>query len=363
MIAVDAGDIRQMLAEAREKHDIPGIALAVFSSREILVGEAHGLRRFDNPAEVTLDDKFHLGSNTKAMTATVLASLVEENLLSWDRTVAETFADLGESLAPSLRPITLRHLLSHRAGIQPFTGDSELPDVPKAEGTPREQRDRFARWLLQKTPFVEPGTKNVYSNAGYAIAAVMAERASNRSWEDLMRERLFAPLRLDGGFGWPALENRNQPWGHRYEGDEGRPFAEWQTAGTLRSHPPTDSYQLGAVFGPGGDIHLSILDFARFCQIHLRGCRGQTTILRPDTIRLLHEDHYSQGYAMGWVVAKAPDGTTASWHNGSAGTFYSMAVIAPRDDRGAVLACNAGHKNARQSCEALMQTIVNGFAR
>lgn len=172
-----------------------------------------------------------------------------------------------------------------------------------------------------------------------------------------MKTRLFEKLNLAAGFGWPALSDAKQPWGHRYkENTEDETLEEFlsRKSGTLVSHPPTDSYRIRCLGAPGGDVHLSILDYAKFGQMHLRGCRGMETILKSDTIRFMHQD--TQGSALGWMRA----GPVSS-HTGSACTFYSQAVLFPALNYGLVVACNAGHGNAWDGCAKLAQAVFDEF--
>ena len=65
---------------------------------------------------VTVNDKFHIGSVTKSMTATVAAMLIERGKISWTTTIGDSFPDLGDQLHPDYRPVTLEQLLAPRSG-------------------------------------------------------------------------------------------------------------------------------------------------------------------------------------------------------------------------------------------------------
>ena len=349
--------ITALLRSTLQDHDVPGIGLVVFDSDRLVIQKAMGLCRLGGKTQITLDSRFHVGSNTKAMTATVIGSLVEDGMLSWHEKAITVFPELAETVHESFRTVTLRQLLTHTAGIQPFTRDVEYDAIPRFSGSPQEQRYQFTRFLLTREPFSPPGKAVEYSNAGYCVAAAMAERVAGKPWEDLMRLRLFERLGLAAGFGWPALSDPEQPWGHRYsEAKENEAIEEFfsRKSGTLAPHPPTDSYRITCLGAPSGDVHLSIVDFAKFAQMHLRGCRGMETILKSETIRFMHQD--IQGYALGWVRT----GPVSS-HNGSATTFYSQAVLYPDLNYGFVLACNAGHARAWDGCAKLAQAVFEEF--
>src|SRR5690606_7323970 len=95
----------------------PALAAAAFDSAGVLGIGASGIRKFGEPTEVTTDDKWHLGSCTKAMTSTLVALLIEDGLLEWSTTLGEAFgADWVPALHASYRDITVTQLLGHIGG-------------------------------------------------------------------------------------------------------------------------------------------------------------------------------------------------------------------------------------------------------
>jgi CubicO group peptidase (beta-lactamase class C family) len=330
--------VDSLLEEIRNRHAIPAMAAVVVRSDSLVAASAAGVRRLGDTARVTIQDRFHLGSNTKAMTATLLAGLVEAGKMSWDTTPLEAFPELTDSIHPAYRAVTLAHLLSHRAGIAPYTDMQEYADIPDLNGSPNERRAAFSRQLLQRPPAHPPDSTFGYSNAGYTVAAAMAEQIQGESFEAMMRDRLFAALNVEGGFGWPAATDTDQPWGHR------------STAGdSLHPRQPRGHDTLGPLLGPAGDVAMTLPDYGRFLQLHLRGLRGKETEALPvSAIRYLHESQGPMseevdgpGYGLGWVVLDHL-GTRTSGHSGSLGTFKTKAVIQPSRDLAVAVAANAG---------------------
>src|SRR5262249_34449614 len=95
---------------------VPGMVAARLEGNEIVAIGAAGVRKFGGEATITIDDQFHIGSDTKAMTATLLAMLVEEGKLVWGSTLAQIYPDLAENMHPDWKDVTLEQLLTHRAG-------------------------------------------------------------------------------------------------------------------------------------------------------------------------------------------------------------------------------------------------------
>ncbi len=338
--------LEDILQAYRGAYGLPALAAAVVRSDGVEEVAAVGVRRLGFGNGVTLGDRFHIGSDTKAMVATVAGSLVEDGALSWLISPVDVFPELATTIHPDFQTITLRDLLMHRAGIQPYTSGAEWDAIPNFTGTAQEQRRAFAVWLLQDPPWGPPGQYQ-YSNAGYSIAGAILEEVTGESWQTLLSQRVFDPLGMHtAGFGWPALSDPDQPWGH------------WVISGSLQPHPPDDDYQLSGIIAPAGDVHLSIGDFALFVQSHLRGLLGSDDLLTSATIAYLHEPIGS--YALGWSVYPLL-GQVVSSHNGSAGTFYATMAVSHSQDLAVVIATNAGGSSAADACRVLLNVLFDEY--
>ena len=272
------------------------------------------------------------------MTADLVAMEVEAGRLAWDRTLAQLFPELADSMRAEYLDVTLEALLQHRGGLPAFTTLSELQTVPSFPGTLGERRQAFARWLLRLAPGV-PAGQFLYSNAGYALAGAILERSAGSTWESLIETRLWSPLEITGGFGWPAAGGAAQPWGHEDSGH-----------GTLSPHDPDDpAEQFPDLLRPAGDAHLSVGDYAEFARLHLRGLSGRPELLTAATFQRMHTPNGS--YAMGWGVGTIA-GATTSYHVGSAGTFAAVVMIQPGRDLAVVILSNAGNDRALEAVQA-----------
>src|SRR6185295_6270801 len=168
----------------RLQHNIPAMGAIVFRADTILARGIAGVRRSNSPVPVEQRDRFQLGSNTKAITATVLATLVEEGKLAWTTPIADIFPERRDSISPDFRAITIDLLLSHHAGISAFddTDAKDFRSIPRLSGTPVQRRAAFTAWVLGNKP-AGPVGKSIYSNGGYTIAGAVAERIAGESWE------------------------------------------------------------------------------------------------------------------------------------------------------------------------------------
>jgi CubicO group peptidase (beta-lactamase class C family) len=338
----------RQLAAARTDARLPAVAGVRVTATGELLAHAFGERQASSGDLVTENDHFHLGSNSKAITATLLAVLVERGQLTWDQTVGESFPEWSATMPPAWRTVTLRQLLTHRAGVAPFTTPEELRDLPAdaRAGTPAGQRLAFARWLLQRPPASRSGAF-AYSNAGYALAATMAERATGEPWELLLQTRLFTPLGIPAAavrVGWPARAGA-APWGHIETGRQWTP------------HAPTDAriIAIPPALAPAGDLALTMSAYGRFLQLHLRGLAGEDGLLRATTVRTLHAP--DGDYAFGWAIQR--EGNAAiHFHEGSAGTFHAVTLLDPRRGIAVATVTNAGGDRAANAIRETADVVL-----
>jgi CubicO group peptidase (beta-lactamase class C family) len=350
-------DPSSLLAESVKKHKLPGMAAAIVDGGRITAIGAAGVRVRGHQEQITTDDLFHIGSDTKSMTATLIAILIEEGKLRWNSTPAEIFA--GHSIKhidPAWNKVTLEELLSHHAGVRPNPDMNTLDSLMSFK--PREQRLRVCRTLLEKPPDHEPGKDYLYSNAGYIIAGAMAEAVTDQPWEDLMIERVFKPLGMKHvGFGPPGLSQNGakpsasitQPWGHEGAGAGVEPGPE-------ADNPPSLS--------PAGRVHLTLRDWARYATLHLsaenpeaNASTGGRPLLPVAQLRHLHRpfggpiDKSGAKYAMGWgVISRGAPGQIELTHAGSNGMWYAVISLRMWENRAILIVTNQGDKAASRAC-------------
>ena len=330
----------------RSKHGLPAIAGVVVRGDRAVFEGASGLRKFGYEAKVTIHDRFHAGSITKSMTATLAALIVESGKIEWNTTIQDVFGKTEAEIHPNYRSVTLEQLLSHRGGA-PLEPPRELWQTAwRKNGTHENQRLHFVRGLLANGPVNTPGTQFLYSNQGYAIAGVMLENVTQTPWETLLQEKVFQPLAMKtGAFGVPGVLGAvDEPWGHEFKAEKWIPKQE--------DNPPA--------IGPAGTVHASVRDIARYATTHLRGDRGlQTPILNHGAWQKLHQAWQGQDYALGWVVKEgAWTRGKALWHNGSNTMFYMVVWVVPQENLVVVVAVTAGTAAARVGSEEAVSAMV-----
>jgi CubicO group peptidase (beta-lactamase class C family) len=323
--------VSDVLAKAIARHDVPGMVAAVIEGDRVVAVGAAGVRKRGGAEKVTADDRFHIGSCTKAMTATLCAMLVEEGKLKWDSTVVEVFP--SAAVHAGYRTVTLEQLLTNRGGAPGDVEPALWKSLWSVRAAPTQARKALFDGVLSQPPAATPGTEFIYSNAGFAVAGHMAEKVGRKPWEELTREKVFRPLGMNSaGFGPPGkrvLRGMSQPWGHQ---SDGTPVAP--------DDPGADN---PVAIAPAGLVHCTVGDWAKFVALHLQGARGEGKLLKKQTFQKLHAAPEGSSYAMGWNVGPSPLGEgTALSHAGSNTMWYAVAWILPQQNVAAVVMCNQG---------------------
>lgn len=316
-----------LLDSLRYALDLPALAGAIVTTDTIVDAQAVGSRRYAGPMNVTNDDCFHLGSNTKAITAVLLGVLVDEGRVSWTTTLPAIFPEHASVMRSEYQNVTVRELLSHSAGF--------VRDAARSfeTGAPREQREEMVAWALTQPPATTCG-RFLYSNLGFSIAGAIAEKLADRPYEELVIERVLQPLGITtAGFGpMGTIGKEDQPLQHTTSHSPIEP--------TLDSDNPP-------IYSPAGRLHMSIGDWARYIQWVLTAETGQQNLLRPETARALTNPVVSDGtgaqYALGWSVFNSAwaNGKVLA-HNGSNGMNFSEAVVAPNRRFAVIATTNQG---------------------
>jgi CubicO group peptidase (beta-lactamase class C family) len=335
-LAIPPHEARVFVDSIRAALGLPGLVVIAARSSgdpEIIVT---GVRKFGYPDSIRPTDRMHLGSNGKAITATMIGALVEQRRLSFETTLAEAFPDLAPAMRAEYRAATVRQLLGHSAGIRPYTDLREFGPFTRATGDRVELRKAFAERVLAEKPVFAAGTKHAYSNAGVALAGMVAERVTGQLYETLVDSLVFRPLGGRALFGNPGTDTAAQPLGHtRERGNRARIIG-----------PNEADFVVPTVIAAAGDASVTLPDYGKFLQMHLRGLRGVDGVLQAATIKELHTaiapvDGPTK-YGAGWGVATTADGFETHGHSGSAGAYIAIAAIQPVRDFAIAILTNIG---------------------
>jgi len=345
-----ARDVSEQLAVIQKENDVPGLVALALQGEEIIASGAAGVRQRGGSDKVTLDDKFHLGSCTKAMTATLAAMLVEENKLAWNTHLFEVFPALEAGAAQGWKEETLTNLLLNRGGMPAaLDADGLWGRLWEAKGSPQEQRLMLLEGVLKRPPLSQPGTTFLYSNANFAVAGAMSEAKGGKPYEELLALKLFQPLGMkSAGFGPPGGVRGHDAQGKLVEAPR-------------RADNPES-------ITPAGRVHCTIGDWSKFVALHLAGARAVRGLAPETGTKLLSKESFERlqtspegpdkGYAMGWGVTSRSWGGNLLTHSGSNTFWYCTVWIAPEKNFAAMACCNQGGERGAKACDDAVGGLV-----
>ena len=183
---------------------------------------------------------------------------------------------------------------------------------------------------------------------GFIIAGAIAEAKTGKTWEELIRERIFQPLGItNAGFGAPGTPGKfDQPCGHKQVGGKLVPLDS--------ANPEADN---APALGPAGTINITLKDWARFAQDQLEGVHGRGKLLKAEAYRKLHTP-VTGNYALGWGAKLDDAGVPlVITHSGSNGNWVADIRIMPKHDIIILLATNAGTDGANQAMKEIGQPL------
>ena len=367
-VAATGESLDAQLRPYLSRYDLPAVAAAVVRRGDVIAAGAAGTRRAGTDTPVTLRDRFHIGSDTKAMTALLAGMFVEAGKLRWDSTVGEQFPELSATISRGLGAVTLPQLLSHTSGM-PNDNATFTKLVLQSYGE-NGNLDDVRAWLVRQwctQPLVAtPGTTFAYSNMGFVMVGAILERLGGKTWEELIVEHVFTPLGLrTAGFGpQSSMGLVDAPLGHAVQQD-----------GTLKPMLAGPNGDNPLILGPAGTVHLSILDFAAWAGWNAAEGRRGPNLVRPETMRKLHTKVISiavpgappgtpaeGGYGLGWGVTKLPFASEpVITHAGSNTMNLASIVLQPAEDFAMVLATNVGGTRADPALRALTEELFRQF--
>jgi CubicO group peptidase (beta-lactamase class C family) len=315
-----------ILEPIRVKYHLPALAGAIFTQDGVVEMAAVGVRKAGTDIPVTVNDLWHLGSDTKMMTAMLAGSFVAEKKLSWDDKVISYFPELAQKVPAAMREITVRQVLWHQAGL---SENLSLWSRFFLKGTPSQQRQMAVGTILEY-PAYTPGTFH-YANNGYILIGTILEKIGGKPWEDLMRERIFAPLHMDSaGFGGTGTVGQiDQPWPHFASGIPA-PY----------NGPDADN---SPYMWPAGAVHCSMADWAKFLADQMRGGNGMPALLPAAIYADIQTPGPNSNYGFGWIIVQRGwAGGKALCHTGSNTMNFCNCWLAPAKKFGVLVCMNQG---------------------
>ena len=178
------------LFESWSKPGTPGAAVAIIQHGKLVYEKGYGLANLEYDIPVTPQTIYHVASVSKQFTAMALVLLEQEGKLSLEDEVHKYLPELPDYK----HPITLRQLLQHTSGIRDQWQTLALAGWRLDDVITQEQILRLL--FHQKELNFVPGTRHLYSNGGYTLAAEVVARVSGKPFPEFCQDRIFGPLAM-----------------------------------------------------------------------------------------------------------------------------------------------------------------------
>ena len=307
----------------------PGVAVLVVRNGKTVFRHGYGVTDLRTLHAIDAKTNFRLASFTKQFTAACIMLLVRDGKLRYDEPLTDIFPEF-----PAYgRSITVRNLLNHTSGLRDY-GElymKQFPDTPP-EKVP-QILDAGVLKLLEQQADGEfaPGSKWEYSNSGYAVLAMVVEKASGMGFGEFLHRRIFAPLRMKNTLAYENGKNTvpYRAYGHTKEG------GRWTE---------TDQSPTSAVLGDGG-IYSSLDDLAKWDRalrehtlLSEAEMRPALTAVQPTGGPALM-DSKPVGYGFGWFLDPYKGHERMS-HNGGTRGFRTTIQRFPEDKLSVIVLAN-----------------------
>jgi CubicO group peptidase (beta-lactamase class C family) len=348
--------LQKSMDEAQINGGLPGIAALITSSGNTVFQRSQGKRASQLDVEVKEDDQWHLGSDTKAMTAMLIALAAQEQKLTYESNVAKL---LNSKLThPLTNDLTIGNLLSHSSGlrdVQEVQAGKLWKELFKSKKNVSLQRLEMSLASMKEAPVTEkasgkPDRNFRYGNINYIILGAVLEKLYETSWENLLKQKIFDKLSMTScGYGVAGVETEtvpSQPWPHA--------IAKGQPVGI----PPKEKADNPPMLGPAGTVHCNLIDWHKFVVELIEIWNGKGVLLTDQAIAKMYFQRGNETYVYGgWGRNDEKLKTPVFQHSGSNTLNFATAQFLPDKDLIVLIATNRGDDRAEKAMRDFLKAI------
>jgi CubicO group peptidase (beta-lactamase class C family) len=328
--------LRTLIEPELKRFGVPAVEVAVVRDNEVVFTGGFGLRDVERSLPVTPGTVFHHGSTGKAFTGLLVAALVDDGVLAWDRPVREYVPEFRMPDPALSDRVTIRDLLSHRSGL----GRQDMMWIANPSWSAGELMGRIPHLTMA----AEFRSEFSYCNLGYAVIGEIIARVAGASWTGLVHQRILEPLLMKRAVTsadeMQALEDHAEPYLGHHDGLARtiyRDITSTAPAGQLM-YCAEDSARWLRFQAGGGELDgVRVASKEAFEQTRSIQIPVDYPGFLPDQ---LDWGPRFQGYGMGWMVATYRD-RPIMWHSGGIDGFYTEILILTEDRAGVLASTNA----------------------
>ena len=321
----------ELVERERSYWRYPGVTICAFDeeSEEIY---CTGTRKLGEELPFNRDTMFTIASCSKSMTAALIARLVAEGVLDFDRPVSSYIPEFQMWDEEATAKMSLRDMLCHNTGFGAY-------DVLWPAVFSREEMARNLRYI-EPTDSFRSG-RSLYSNVIYALIGYVAEAVTGKSWPQLMEEYIFRPLGM----------NRTNCLADEIKADANHAEPHFFRAGGVVTVPYWNVDQAG----PAASVNSTPTDMLKWLRFHMAGGRlpdGTQLIPEalfremhteqahfPETLTPPHPDYHGGQYCMGWRRGFYK-GHEIQKHTGKIEGYSTLQLYLPAEKKGILIMVN-----------------------
>jgi CubicO group peptidase (beta-lactamase class C family) len=328
--------------KAMKEWEVPGVAIAIVKNDRIVLAKGYGVRKLGEPAAVNEQTIFAIGSASKAFTAAALAMLVDEGKIKWDDPVTKHLPGFQLYDPYVTREMTVRDLLCHRLGLE--RGDL----LWYGSNYTRDE-------ILHRVRYLKPSwslrSRFGYQNIMYLAAGQILQQVTGKSWDDFVRERIFAPL----GMKTSSTSTKELA---RFD-NVATPHAKIEDKVQVVPWRNIDN------IAPAGSINSNVVEVAQWVRLQLNeGKYAEKQLLSSGAIKEMHTPHtiiaqelpYSLlfpearflTYGLGWFVHDFR-GRKVVEHGGDIDGMSALVAMMPEEKLGIVILTNLSRNELRSA--------------
>ncbi|WP_448567754.1 serine hydrolase [Thalassotalea ganghwensis] len=361
LLAADdkVSNIKNAIEKSMETFQVPGVAVAIVKDGQTVLSQGFGVTQYGTNNKVNADTLFGIASNTKAMTAALLAQLVDEGKISWSTPVIDIIPEFQMPDAYVTREFTITDLLAHNSGLGLGAGD--LMIWPETTHT-IDDIIKGIKYLPEVSSF---RSEFAYDNLMYIIAGEVVARVTGKSWQENITQRIFQPLGMKTTKAKYSLippSNKNVARAHVPLDGElnvvgGNFLEKFSSAGSVASNVNDMSKWLQALLNQGvyakdGDKELRL-----FSEKQSETMWQPRTLLPVSASMTENDKTHFLAYGLGWFM-KDYHGVKLVQHTGGILGMVSKVVLIPEEKLGLVILTN---QQSGYAFNAIANTILTEY--
>lgn len=351
--------IKDTITRTMSAFQVPGVAVAIVKDGEVVLSQGFGVVEHGKNLKVNADTLFGIASNTKAMTAALIAQLVDQGKLTWRTPVIDIIPEFQMPDAYVTREFTIIDLLSHNSGLGLGAGD--LMIWPETSHT-MSDIIKGIKYLPEASSF---RSEFAYDNLMFIIAGEIVARVTGKTWQENIVENIFKPLAMENTKAKFSLINKGNknvarahvPLDGKLNVVGGNFLEKFSSAGSVASSVNDMSKWLTAMLNQGVYAKEDDKEKRLFSEKQGSAMWQARTLLPVSASATENDKTHFAAYGLGWFM-KDYHGVKLVYHTGGILGMVSKVVLVPEENLGMVILTN---QQSGYAFNAISEQILNEY--